>query len=283
MYEQLQTEKKSDNVKIEELSTYEMVKRINSFDKTVAYSVEKSLKSIAALVDMIVEKIRNGGRLFYVGAGSSGRLGVLDAAECPPTYGVSPELVQGVMIGGDGALRSAVEAAEDDAEDGIRQLKERNFSDKDVCVGISASGCARSVYGALEYANFIGAVSAALVCNLNSRLAEVAKYTVEIDVGSEVIMGSTRMKSGTAQKMVLNMLSTSVMVKLGRVKDNMMIYMRPTNMKLKERAVRIVSDVMNISEEQAREVLIRHSYNLGEIFDQYLNNTSVNRYTEEKI
>ena len=275
MYERLQTEKKSDNIKIEELSTYEMVKKINSFDKTVAYSVEKSLGSIAVLVDVVVEKIKNGGRLFYIGAGSSGRLGVLDAAECPPTYGVSPELVQGVMIGGDCALRSAIEAAEDDAEDGISQLKERNFGIKDVCVGISASGCARSVYGALRYVNTIGAVSAALVCNLNSKLAEIAKYTVEIDVGPEVIMGSTRMKSGTAQKMVLNMLSTSVMVKLGRVKDNMMIYMRPTNMKLKERAVRIVSDVMNVSEEQARKVLAKHSYNLGEIFDQYLNDASI--------
>lgn len=275
MYERLQTEKKSDDVKIEELSTYEMVKKINSFDKTVAYSVEKSLKSIATLVDVIVEKIKNGGRLFYIGAGSSGRLGVLDAAECPPTYGVSPELVQGVMIGGDCALRFAVEAAEDDAEDGISQLKERNFCAKDVCVGISASGCARSVCGALEYANAIGAVSAALVCNLNSKLSEVAQYAVEIDVGPEVIMGSTRMKSGTAQKMVLNMLSTSVMVKLGRVKDNMMIYMRPTNMKLRERAVRIVSVVMNVSERQARMVLAKHSYDLGEIFDQYLNNTSI--------
>lgn len=275
MYERLQTERKSDDMKIEELSTLEMVKKINAFDKTVAYSVEKSLESIAVLVDVIVEKIQNGGRLFYVGAGSSGRLGVLDAAECPPTYGVSPELIQGVMIGGDCALRSAVEAAEDDSEDGVRQLREKNFCKKDVCVGISASGCARSVCSALEYANGLGAVSAAIVCNRRTKLAAVAKYAVEIEVGPEVIMGSTRMKSGTAQKMVLNMISTGIMVRLGRVKDNMMIYMRPTNIKLRERAVRIVSEVMKISEEEARVVLEKHSYNLGEIFDKYLNNPLV--------
>ncbi|MBE3577220.1 MAG: N-acetylmuramic acid 6-phosphate etherase [Limnochordales bacterium] len=240
---------------LDTLPTLEILRRINDEDKTVALAVEKELPQIAEAVDKIVAALEQGGRLFYVGAGTSGRLGALDAAELPPTFGTDPELVQAIIAGGAGAFALAAEGAEDDEEAGRNELIHRNVNARDVVVGIAASGRTPFVIGALRQAAAVGAGRIALVCNTDTPLSRLAEITIAPVVGPEVIMGSTRMKAGTAQKLVLNMMSTAVMVRLGRVYSNLMVDMRATNSKLRRRAVRILMLATGCGEEEAANAL----------------------------
>ncbi|MFI3325615.1 MAG: N-acetylmuramic acid 6-phosphate etherase [Clostridia bacterium] len=252
----LATESINENTKgIDLCSTKEMVELINREDQTVAIAVAEESKVIAKAVDEIYIRLQNGGRLIYLGAGTSGRLGVLDASECVPTFGVSPELVQGFIAGGDTALRTAVEGAEDSLNLGINQLEEIGFSNKDVLVGITASGSANFVLSAVKYATGIGAFSIGLCTNKNSKLESLCDICISPNVGAEVILGSTRMKSGTAQKMVLNILSTCTMVKLGKVYDNLMVDLKASNKKLEDRAIRLIIHATNVNTQQAKHAL----------------------------
>jgi N-acetylmuramic acid 6-phosphate etherase len=248
-----------------------MLRLINEADRAVADAVAAQLPAIAAAVDAIARRIGagdtadaspeaatgdgTGGRLFYIGAGTSGRLGVLDASECPPTYNVPPDLVQGIMAGGDAALRYAVEDVEDDPAGGEADLRERRLSARDAVVGIAASGRTPYVLGALDYANRLGALTVGLTCSPDSPLARHAGIAIAPLVGAEIVTGSTRMKAGTATKLVLNMLSTGVMVRLGHVYGNLMVNVQPTNAKLADRACRIVALATGLDREQAEELL----------------------------
>lgn len=245
---------------IDTLSTLEMVKLINDEDHRVAEAVAKVLPEIARAVDIIYEQLRQGGRLFYCGAGTSGRLGVLDAVECPPTYGVSPELVVGLIAGGDSAFVRAKEGAEDNRALGRQDLMDRNFSARDVLVGIAASGRTPYVLGAMDYAHEVGAPVLALTCCHDSELSRHADVTMAPIPGPEVVTGSSRMKSGTAQKMVLNMLSTGAMIKLGKVYGNLMVDVKPTNAKLVERCKRIVCEATGVDYDTATEALEKCGY-----------------------
>ena len=236
------TESDSNYDHIENFSTAEILQNINAEDKKVAFAVEQVLPSIQKLVDAIVEKLLTGGRLFYIGAGTSGRLGLVDASECPPTFGVSDELVIGVIAGGHQAMFHAVENAEDHTEQAWKDLKDFNISNQDVVVGIAASGTTPYVIGGLQTCRQNQITTGSISCNLNSPVSEHADFPIEVVVGPEFITGSTRMKSGTAQKMVLNMISTAVMVKLGRVKGNKMVNMQLTNQKLFDRGVKMIMD-----------------------------------------
>jgi N-acetylmuramic acid 6-phosphate etherase len=236
---------------IDSRTSLEILAIINSEDKKVPAAVEKILPEIAALVDDIVAAFKKGGRLFYIGAGTSGRLGVLDASECPPTYGVDPDMVQGIIAGGIPALTRSVEAAEDRFEEGIEELKKRGFSGNDVLVGITASGQAPYVLGALEYARGLGAPTGAVSCNAESKTFDYAKHRLHVNVGPEVVAGSTRMKSGTAQKLILNMLSTAAMIRLGKVYKNLMVDLRPTNHKLVLRSIRLIREISGCSQAEA--------------------------------
>jgi len=250
------TERRNDASRdIDTKSSIEIVTIINTEDQKVAPAVERALPQIAALVDDVVAAFRNGGRLVYIGAGTSGRLGVLDASECPPTYGVDPGMVRGLIAGGEAALTRSVEAAEDRAEDGVRDLQAIGFSARDVLVGITASGAAPYVLGALEYARELGAVTGALSCNPESATFGLVTRRVFLDVGPEVVTGSTRMKSGTAQKMALNMITTAAMIQLGKVYGNLMVDLRPVNQKLVLRSLRLVREVTGCSEDEARRAL----------------------------
>ncbi len=240
---------------IDRLPTLDALRIINAEDKKVADAIERVLPAIAQAVDGIVERLERGGRLFYVGTGTSGRLGVLDASECPPTFGVSPEVVQGIIAGGYEACYQAVEASEDDAAAGATDLQARGVSAQDAVVGIAASGRTPYTIGAVEYARRIGALTICITCNEDTALARVVELPIEPIVGPEVIAGSTRLKSGTAQKLVLNMLSTMAMVRLGYVKGNRMANMQTKNIKLRKRAVGIVSAECKIDEATARAVL----------------------------
>ena len=239
---------------IDRRSTLEIAKLINEEDKTVAEAVSRVLDRIGQAVDLIVERIKSGGRLVYVGTGTSGRLGVLDASECPPTFGVSPDLVRGVIAGGYDALHRAVEAAEDDPEQAARDLQYFKVSSSDVVVGISASGNTPYTLGAIDFGNEIGAATVAVTCNPESRMAVAAKVSIAPVVGPEAIAGSSRMKAGTAQKMVLNLLSTTTMIRLGLVYSNLMSNLRATNEKLRRRAREILSDEAGLSAEDAARV-----------------------------
>lgn len=251
----LDTEKINDNSKnIDKLSTIDMLKVINEEDKTVAIAVEKVLPNIALIVDETYKRIKNGGRLIYIGAGTSGRLGVLDASECPPTYGVDFELVQGIMAGGQSAIFKAKEGAEDSKELAVDDLKDINLNENDIVIGLAASGRTPYVIGGLEYANEIGAGTGSICCVQNAEISKVAKLPVEVIVGAEVVTGSTRMKSGTAQKLILNMISTGTMIKLGKVYGNLMIDVRPTNEKLVERSKNIIINCTGVSREIATEI-----------------------------
>ena len=250
------TEQRNDaSADIDAKTSLEIVSIINNEDKKVPVAVEKILPEIAALVDDIVTAFKRGGRLFYIGAGTSGRLGVLDASECPPTYGADPEMVQGLIAGGREALTSSIESAEDRAEEGVRELKDRGFNDRDVLVGITASGQAPYVLGALEYALSLGAVTGAISCNADSKTFDYARRRLYVDVGPEVVTGSTRMKSGTAQKLILNMLSTASMIRIGKVYKNLMVDLRPVNHKLILRSIRLIREITGCSEENARTAL----------------------------
>jgi N-acetylmuramic acid 6-phosphate etherase len=236
---------------IDRRSTIEILRLINDEDKTVAEAVSRVLDSIGAGVDLIVERLKSGGGLIYIGAGTSGRLGVLDAAECRPTFGVSEELVRGVIAGGYDALHRSVEAAEDDPKQGTRDLQSFGISPRDAVVGISASGNTPYTLGALEFAKQIGAATVAVSCNPDSRIARAADVGISPVVGPEVIAGSSRMKAGTAQKLILNMLSTATMIKLGLVYSNLMSNLRATNDKLRRRACAILSEETGIDSEEA--------------------------------
>lgn len=250
------TEQPNPNTaEIDRLSTLAAIRTINAEDKKVADAVEQILPAIAKAVDAIVERLERGGRLFYVGTGTSGRLGVLDASECPPTFGVSPDLVQGIIAGGYDACYKAVEASEDDRDAGATDLRARGVTKDDAVVGIAASGRTPYTIGAVEYARRIGALTICITCNENTEIARAVEIPLEPIVGPEVIAGSTRLKSGTAQKLVLNMLSTMAMVRLGYVKGNRMANMQTKNIKLRQRAVGIVQDECNVDEATARAVL----------------------------
>ena len=252
----LPTEQRNPNTAdIDRVSTLEMVRRINEEDKKVAFAVEKELESIARAVDAIYESLRAGGRLIYCGCGTSGRLGVLDAAECPPTYSVKPGLVLGVMAGGEQAMFRAAEGAEDNAEAGREDMKKIGLCSRDIVVGIAASGRTPYVLGAMAYAREAGARTVALTCNRASEMNAAADIPIGVETGPEVITGSTRMKCGTAEKMVLNMLSTGAMVRLGKVYGNLMVDVMPTNEKLVRRAISIVSTAAGVDEGRARQAL----------------------------
>ncbi|WP_118193416.1 N-acetylmuramic acid 6-phosphate etherase [Albibacterium indicum] len=252
------TEKESNYNHLEKMSIHEVLTNINHEDQSVPDAVKKSIPQIEALTGAIVEKMKKGGRLFYVGAGTSGRLGILDASECPPTFGVPYDWVIGHIAGGDTAIRKAVEFAEDDQKQGWKDLQEYSINEKDVLVGIAASGTTPYVIGALQAANEAGLVTGCVVCNLDSPVAAEAKFPVEVVVGPEFVTGSTRMKAGTAQKLVLNMISTTAMIQLGRVKGNKMVDMQLSNNKLVARGVKIIMDETGATEEQATELLEKH-------------------------
>lgn len=240
---------------IDRISTLEAARLINDEDKLVAFAVERVLPEIAAAVDKIVERLKNGGRLFYVGTGTSGRLGVLDASEIPPTFGVSYDLVQGVIAGGCDALYKAVEASEDDKDAGKTDLQKRGLNKMDAVVGIAASGGTPYTIGAVEYAKSIGCFTACIACVPDSRLTKSVEIAVVPIVGAEAIAGSTRMKSGTAQKIILNMLSTLSMIRLGFVNGNRMTNVKSSNAKLKERGLRILAAETNLDKAEARNLL----------------------------
>lgn len=252
------TEQSSYYDNLENMSVIELLTNINNEDKKVPLAVEKSLPQIERFVEKLVDRFENGGRLFYIGSGTSGRLGVLDASECPPTYGVPDDWVIGLIAGGDSAFRKAVENAEDDKEQAWKDLQVYGINKRDVLVGIAASGGTPYVIGGLEEANKNGVLTGCITCNLNSKVAAVSKYPIEVIVGSEFVTGSTRMKSGTAQKLVLNMITTSLMIKLGRVVGNKMVDMQLTNKKLVKRGTLMIAKALDIDEVQAKELLMKH-------------------------
>lgn len=252
------TEQSSYYKDLENMSIKELLRNINNEDKKVSLAIEKSLNQIENLVEKVVEKFEKGGRLFYIGAGTSGRLGVLDASECPPTYGVPDDWVIGLIAGGDGALRKAVENAEDDTVQAWKDLQEFNINSNDVLVGIAASGGTPYVVGGLEDANKNGVTTGCITCNLNSAVSSVSQFPIEVIVGSEFVTGSTRMKAGTAQKLVLNMISTSLMVKLGRVKGNKMVDMQLSNKKLINRGTLMIAKELNVDDALAKELLLKY-------------------------
>ena len=253
---QLITEQRNPNsMQLDSLSAQELVALINREDQQVALAVEKCLPQIASAVEKIIAAFEHGGRLVYVGAGTSGRLGVLDASECPPTYGVKPEMVVGLIAGGDHALRHPIEGAEDNVQQGQADLEEISFSAQDVLVGIAASGRTPYVLGALNYAKQLGATTVSIASNPNSKMAEVADIAIETVVGPEVLTGSSRMKSGTAQKLVLNMLTTASMVLIGKCYQNLMVDVQASNEKLKARALKIVMDATECDKDAAADVL----------------------------
>lgn len=253
---------------IDKMDTLSMLQLINRENSNSVDAVEAALKSIALACDVVADRIQSGGRLFYVGAGTSGRLGVMDAAECPPTYGVSKDLVIGIIAGGDACLRSAAEAQEDDPMAAIKDLASYDLCQKDVVVGISASGGASYVCSALTYANQQGAYSISLSSNAGSPMEKIAKLSIVTDTGPEVITGSTRMKSGNAQKMVLNMISTCAMVKTGKVYENMMINLKPSNNKLRARMVHIVMEIFGCTDIEALRLLDDHAWNIRHVVDK---------------
>ncbi|MFL6463274.1 MAG: N-acetylmuramic acid 6-phosphate etherase [Bryobacteraceae bacterium] len=242
---------------IDALPTGQMLEIINTADGEVAEAVRREIPAMAAAVDGIAGRLEEGGRLFYIGAGTSGRLGVLDASECPPTFNVPPEMVQGLIAGGDDALRRSAEKAEDDPEGGKRDLEERGFASGDALVGIAASGRTPYVLGGLRYARSLGALTVGLSCTTNSEVAQTAEIAITPVPGPEIITGSTRMRAGTATKMVLNMLSTGVMIRMGFVYGNLMVNVQPTNDKLTDRARRIISAITEVSYDEASRLLAK--------------------------
>lgn len=253
------TEQESNYRHLDRMSVEELLLNINKEDKTVPAAVEKAIPDIEKLVTVIVENMISGGRLFYIGAGTSGRLGVVDASECPPTYGVPYGLVIGIIAGGDEAILKAVEFAEDDKEQGWLDLEKYNVTEKDVVIGIAASGTTPYVIGALEECRKRGIATGCITCNPGAPVSQHADYPIEVVVGPEFVTGSTRMKSGTAQKLVLNMISTSVMIQIGRVEDNKMVNMQLSNEKLVDRGVKMLMEKTKISDyDKAKSILLRY-------------------------
>ena len=253
------TEQASDYRHLEKMTVGELLTNINKEDQTVPAAVEKAIPQIEKLAEVAADKMLMGGRMFYIGAGTSGRLGIVDASECPPTYGVPYGLVIGIIAGGEKAITTAVEFAEDDREQGWKDLLEHNVSDKDVVIGIAASGTTPYVIGALEECRKRGIITGSISCNPDSPVSAAADFPIEIVVGPEFVTGSTRMKSGTAQKLVLNMISTTVMIHLGRVEDNKMVNMQLTNDKLVDRGTKMLMERVKITDyETARDLLLKH-------------------------
>ncbi|MBQ0149102.1 MAG: N-acetylmuramic acid 6-phosphate etherase [Bacteroidales bacterium] len=256
----LTTEQKSNHAHLDKMSANELLQAINSEDRSVPDAVAKAIPQIEALVNGIVERMHRGGRVFYIGSGTSGRLGVVDASEIPPTYGVRDAFI-GIIAGGDGAIRTAVEGAEDDTEQGWKDIEAYNPTKEDTVVGIAASGCTPYVIGGIKAARERGLLTACVTCNAGSPVTEVAEIPCVAVVGPEFVTGSTRMKAGTAQKLILNMISTSVMILMGRVKGCRMVDMELTNKKLVDRGTRMVMDETGITDyDQAKELLMKYGH-----------------------
>ena len=249
------TEQSSKYQHLEQMSVHDLLTNINNEDKTVPLAVEKALPQIETLVTKLVEQMQKGGRLFYIGAGTSGRLGIVDASECPPTFGVPFDLVIGIIAGGDTAIRKAVEFAEDDKEQAWKDLQQWNIDEKDVVIGIAASGTTPYVIGGLEKCNENNITTGCITCNQDSPLSQTAQLPIEVVVGPEFVTGSSRMKAGTAQKMVLNMISTTAMIQLGRVKGNKMVDMQLSNVKLIDRGTRMIMEEIPVTYEEAEKLL----------------------------
>ena len=262
------TESESLYDNLDQMSVRELLEGINNEDRKVAIAVGREIPKIEKLVTRIVERMRRGGRLFYIGAGTSGRLGVLDASEIPPTYGMPNTLVIGLIAGGDRALRNPVESAEDDLDKAWEELQQYHINTNDTLVGIAASGTSPYVIGALRKARSEGILTASISCNPDSPMAAEAEIAIEPVVGPEFVTGSTRMKSGTAQKMVLNMITTSTMIKLGRVKGNRMVNMQLTNQKLVDRGTRMIMEELRLDYEQSKNLLLLHG-SVREAIDSY--------------
>lgn len=252
------TESDSRYDALERMSTMELLTNINNEDKTVPFAIEKSLGQIAALADAVFDKMKNGGRLFYIGAGTSGRLGIVDASECPPTYGIEQGRVVGIIAGGDSAIRKAVEFAEDDGDGAWRDLQSHKITTADIVVGIAASGSTPYVVGGLNHCRAGSITTGCITCNPGAPVKQEADFPVEVIVGPEFVTGSTRMKAGTAQKLVLNMITTSVMVKLGRVRGNKMVDMQLSNNKLIDRGTRMIMNALDIDDATAKQLLEKH-------------------------
>lgn len=264
------TEQSSKYNDLERMPVSQLLQNINNEDKTVPLAVEKALPQIEKLVEQIVPRMKEGGRLFYIGAGTSGRLGIVDASECPPTFGVAFDVVIGLIAGGDTAIRKAVEFAEDDRTQAWKDLSAYNINTKDTVIGIAASGTTPYVIGGLEACNENGILTGCITCNEGSPLSQTAQYPIEVVVGPEFVTGSSRMKAGTAQKLVLNMISTAVMIHLGHVKGNKMVDMQLSNDKLVDRGVRMIMEELNISREEA-EALLKEHKNVRKAIDYYAN------------
>lgn len=270
------TESESLYDNLDQMSVRELLEGINNEDRKVAIAVGREIPKIEKLVTRIVERMRRGGRLFYIGAGTSGRLGVLDASEIPPTYGMPNTLVIGLIAGGDRALRNPVESAEDDLDKAWEELQQYHINTNDTLVGIAASGTTPYVIGALRKARSEGILTASISCNPDSPMAAEAEIAIEPVVGPEFVTGSTRMKSGTAQKMVLNMITTSTMIKLGRVKGNRMVNMQLTNQKLVDRGTRMIMEELRLDYEQSKNLLLLHG-SVREAIDSYLREWRLNQ------
>tara|TARA_B100001121_G_C18670167_1_gene613376 strand:+ start:567 stop:1373 length:807 start_codon:yes stop_codon:yes gene_type:complete len=252
------TESDSHYDSLEHMSIKELLQNINNEDEKVALIVKKEIPKISKLIEAVFNKLNSGGRLFYLGAGTSGRLGILDASECPPTFGVSHDLVIGLIAGGDTAIRKAVEFAEDNENLGWEDLKKYNISSHDIVIGIAASGTTPYVVGALKRCQQNRITTGCITCNLDTPLSTFSDYSVEVVVGPEFVTGSTRMKSGTAQKLVLNMITTSTMIKLGKVLGNKMVDMQLSNTKLVERGIKMIMRKTNLNSDEAKKLLIKH-------------------------
>jgi N-acetylmuramic acid 6-phosphate etherase len=265
------TEQSSIYENLDKMSVFELLQNINTEDKLIPLAVEKALPEIEIMVQKVVSQLKNGGRLFYIGAGTSGRLGVVDASECPPTFGVPFDLVVGIIAGGDAAIRKAVEFAEDDVQQAWKDLTEFTINANDFVIGIAASGTTPYVIGGLEQCNQNNIPTGCITCNTGSPLAQIAQFPIEVVVGPEFVTGSSRMKAGTAQKLVLNMISTATMIQLGKVKGNKMVDMQLSNNKLVDRGIRMIRTEIDVTYEEAGK-LLQENGSVRKAVDAFLNN-----------
>ncbi len=266
----LKTEERNlKTMHIDKMDTLSMLEVINEENMNAVNAVGDALCIIAKVCDAVSDRIERGGRLFYIGAGTSGRIGVIDAAECPPTFGVSNDTVIGIIAGGEKCMISAAEGEEDDKESGVEDIKKYNINENDTMIGISASGGAQYVVGALEYARDKGAYTVSLSSNSETAVQRAAEISIVADTGSEVITGSTRMKAGTAQKLILNMISTVSMIRTGKVYENMMINLKPSNIKLKNRVINILSEILKCDEEMSEALLEKNNWDIRKAAERY--------------
>ena len=263
------TESESAYRHLEKMPVKDLLFHINEEDKKVAFAVEKALPQIEVLVDAVIDKLQVSGRLFYIGAGSSGRLGIMDAAECPPSFGVPDDLVIGIIAGGEKAFKKAIEKAEDNIEQGWNDLQQHAITKKDIVIGIAASGTTPYVLAALQKCKENNIATAGICCNPNTPIGQLVDYPIEVIVGPEFVTGSTRMKSGTAEKLLLNMISTAVMIRLGRIEDNRMVNMQLTNEKLMDRGIHILMKELNIDDYDKAKILLLHYGTVKKALEQY--------------